>query len=319
MPEILKSVPNLYYIIAGDGPDKIYLKEWSNLNPGETISFKEPGSGVNYLFPEGSTKLNIPSLFGKDIRFEIGDTVAYGSSENYSLKIITGFSKSEDKRTLSIGLADTVDGTPEFVPYLSDVGFVVQRNRCHLYGIYVTGLELIRKIDLTMFGKHIKVVASKIPGLPKGTQCKIIGEFTDCFGEILLLHNGYTIRKSDIGTFFRLLEPTSREYFEIIPTDLGGQIRISLGDKFKQRWAASNYIFLSSKNNDRNKYYTPPDLNGYCSSEHRLSNQKISGFVSPRIQSVPDAAKKRYIIYPPVRNNYPTPDSSAYYSIYERS
>jgi len=27
MPEILKSVPNLYYIIAGDGLDKIYLKE----------------------------------------------------------------------------------------------------------------------------------------------------------------------------------------------------------------------------------------------------------------------------------------------------
>ncbi|HOZ56340.1 MAG TPA: glycosyltransferase family 4 protein [bacterium] len=27
MPEILKSAPNLYYIIAGDGPDKIYLKE----------------------------------------------------------------------------------------------------------------------------------------------------------------------------------------------------------------------------------------------------------------------------------------------------
>ena len=27
MPEILKSVPNLYYIIGGDGPDKIYLKE----------------------------------------------------------------------------------------------------------------------------------------------------------------------------------------------------------------------------------------------------------------------------------------------------
>jgi len=27
LPEILKSVPNLYYVIAGDGPDKIYLKE----------------------------------------------------------------------------------------------------------------------------------------------------------------------------------------------------------------------------------------------------------------------------------------------------
>lgn len=27
MPEVLKSVPNLYYIIGGDGPDKIYLKE----------------------------------------------------------------------------------------------------------------------------------------------------------------------------------------------------------------------------------------------------------------------------------------------------
>jgi len=297
---------------------KVFLKEWKNLTTKEVKTFKDGYQGINYLFPEESTSLHIPSLFGKDINFKVGDTVAYGSSESYTLKIITGFLKSTDNRTLSIGLADTIEGTPEFEPYLCDNGFVAQKNKCNLYGVYVKGMELIRKIDLSMFGRHIKVAVSKIPGLPKGTQCKIIGEFTDCFGEILLLHNGYTIRKSDIGTLFKLLETTSREYYEITPTQLGGEIRISVGDKFQQRWASTNYVLLPSRN-ERGRYFSIPGLDGYCGNEHRLSQAKISGFVSPRIQNLPDLIKKRNILYPPVRNNYPTPESFGYYSIYERS